>query len=156
MNNRLHAALFILGLILLSVGCTAAQGTSDGEKWYEYEPRTVVLSGTLIEAYGYGPPNYGENPETDKRETYYMVKLVRPISIKGNPQSDTNTDTITGVTKIQLELIPSTNLHDMVGKKMKVRGTLFQAILGRHYTAVILRVHGIGDIELITQRFKRL
>src|ERR1043166_6801310 len=36
--------------------------------WLHYEPEVVTLHGRVTETTEYGPPNYGENPETDSIE----------------------------------------------------------------------------------------
>lgn len=69
---------------------------------FEYGNRDTILTGTIIEATKYGPPNYGEKPETDKKLTYYYLELESPISVKGDPRSDLNQDTFTNVKLIQL------------------------------------------------------
>ena len=122
-------------------------------KWYKYEPEVVTLKGELLSKSAYGPPNYGENPRTDKKVKYYVLKLETPINVKGDPKSEVNTDTYENISEIQMVLIEGItakedmkSMEDKVNKKVTVQGMLFQAITGHHYTKVLIKVR---HIELI-------
>jgi hypothetical protein len=42
--------------------------TAQEKDWLSYQPKVVELKGTLSVKTYYGPPNYGENPDTDAKE----------------------------------------------------------------------------------------
>jgi hypothetical protein len=43
--------------------------------------KDIRISGILVLRMTYGPPNYGENPKTDSRFAYWVVKLDYPIAV---------------------------------------------------------------------------
>ncbi len=117
--------------------------------WYEYEGSGISLIGVIDEVTRYGPPNYGENPETDQKLTYYYLKLETPINVRGNPDSSLNRDTLTGVKLIQLVTLPHENLKGIelkqyLGRRVEICGKLFQAHSGRHFTPVVMDVEAVG------------
>jgi hypothetical protein len=122
------------------------QGSSVG--WYEYGPTHVSTIGVIDEAVRFGPPKYGDNPESDQKLTYYYLTLDRPIGVRGNPNSDLNRETFANVRRIQLVVLPSegkkhTNLRSYLTKKVEVQGKLFQAEAGRHFTDVLMQVEQV-------------
>lgn len=121
-------------------------------RWYEYEPSQSTVTGVIEEATKYGPPNYGENPETDQKLTYYYLRLDDPINVKGNPNSDLDRETFTNVKLIQIILLPGEgkkhlNLRMYLKKRVKVWGRLFQAEAGRHFTDVLMEVEKVTPIK---------
>jgi hypothetical protein len=51
-----------------------------------YEPAVVKLSGILVMDAYYGPPNYGEEPETDPIEQNWTLKLDQPVDVLADPK----------------------------------------------------------------------
>jgi hypothetical protein len=47
----------------------------------------VTLTGKVKVQTFYGPPNYGENPDTDSRETQLILVLAEPICVEANPSN---------------------------------------------------------------------
>ena len=114
-------------------------------KWYDYEPAVVALKGTVILLDGYGPPNYGENPKTDEKVRYYVLKLDKPINVRADSKSDINTDDFLNECLLQLVIL-SDNLEILrakLGKKVVVTGMLYQGHTGHHYTNVLIEVKKI-------------
>ena len=54
-----------------------AQKTQEKE-WLAYQPTIVTLKGTLSVKTFYGPPNYGENPDTDAKEDLPILIFKKP------------------------------------------------------------------------------
>lgn len=52
-----------------------------------YSGDTVTLVGNVKLQTFYGPPNYGENPDTDSRETQAILLLAKPICVDANPSA---------------------------------------------------------------------
>src|SRR5260370_42645824 len=48
-------------------------------------PTVVQLRGRLVVERRYGPPRFGEKPETDARMRVPILVLFNPGSVKGNP-----------------------------------------------------------------------
>jgi hypothetical protein len=69
---------------------TPKQGMLNNEKglkivktdWVEYEPAVVELEGRLINTMFFGPPNFGEDPETDSKEMTRILSLDKPINVR--------------------------------------------------------------------------
>jgi hypothetical protein len=121
----------------------------DGEQWYKYEPEIVALKGTIITLSAFGPPNYGENPDRDEKVIYYALELDNPINVKGNLNSELNTDTFKNISTIQILLSESDrDIKDKINKKVIITGTLFQRITGHHFTKVLIDAQKIDLIDV--------
>ena len=83
----------------------------------------IKLSGKVALKTFYGPPNYGENPDTDARETQAMLFLAKPICVDENPAD--YYDAETGQSEITLVPPSGVNLKDYVAKQVTLQGTLF-------------------------------
>jgi hypothetical protein len=83
----------------------------------------------------YGPPNYGETPDIDRIESYYVLKLLEPITI------------VSGSEKIKVEEIQLLFIGGSGNKidrgSYTVEGKLYLAQTGHHHTPVILIVDKI-------------
>lgn len=121
-----------------------------GSQWYHYEPAVVLLKGILLIKSAYGPPGYGEDPRTDEKVKYIVLKLDNPINVKGDlDQNSINLDTFRNISEIQLVLFSDQMRKDISGKinkKVLIKGTLFEKHTGHHYTDVLMIVQ---QIELI-------
>lgn len=98
------------------------------------------MTGTLTLETFLGPPNYGEDTITDKKEQEYVLNLEKPINIIA-PTEDISggfNEAKTGIKKLQL--IPNEKLGQYVNKKIKVSGKLFGTQTGHHHTEVLLSV----------------
>ena len=117
-----------------------------GADWYEYEPAVVELEGTLVIKTFFGPPNYGEDPETDEKEETRILSLDKPINIRSKDENDP----VLGPTESdvrEVQLVFDGKLRKWVGKKLIVKGTLFHAHTGHHHTDVLLAVESISPAE---------
>jgi hypothetical protein len=112
-------------------------------EWLSYQPTVVELKGTLSVKTYYGPPNYGENPETDAKEALPVLILKEPVNVRGNADSNSGFDrkSVNDVGEIQLVL--TTPYKELIGKTVLVSGTLFHAFTGHHHTDVLMDVGSI-------------
>jgi hypothetical protein len=101
-----------------------------------YEPEKVTLTGRLVYRVFYGPPNYGENPKTDSRETQPILILDAPVDVVANGGDPTD-QTERGVKRITLV---GHSTSRFIGKRIAVEGTLFHANTGHHHTKVLMTV----------------
>lgn len=85
-------------------------------------PGEVTLTGTLTYQRFWGPPNYGEDTLTDKKEIYPILK----------------TDTA------DIQLVTDKNLRSFENKKVSATGVLFEAQTGHHHTKILLE---LGEIK---------
>jgi hypothetical protein len=135
--------LCIASLLLLGF-CLCANPNPQQTRWLSYEPTVVELEGNLTVEIKYGPPNYGENPKTDEKVNVPILVLSQPINVRGDPKSELNKETVEGVTRIQLVFDKtSTTYKQFVGSRVLVKGTLFKAHSGHHYTDVLVSVQDI-------------
>lgn len=139
---RIIITFFVLPLLL----CGFAE-PAQKKGWLSYEPAVVELKGTLTVKRYYGPPNYGENPKTDAKETVPILILSKPINVQGDPDPQTiiNRDSVKGARKIQLILYGQ--YKKFLGKTVLVKGTLFQAHTGHHRTDVLMDVRSIKKLR---------
>jgi hypothetical protein len=113
---------------------------------------TVTLQGVLIEGQFLGPPNYGENAATDRQDLPYLLQL--PTSAeneKGTLHYSPAAEELMLETEMLVQLTIETPIDSLarklVGKRVEVRGTLFDAEVGPQYTHVLMRVIKIRAIR---------
>lgn len=117
----------------------------------QYEPAVVQLTGILNVEDHFGPPNYGENPDEDRVERAYVLRLDRRIDVVGKPSGDLNTASFTDVERVHL--VPGSQpLGAYVGQHMTVEGTLFEGFTGHHVTDVLMRVSNVLRSQKIQQK----
>ena len=90
----------------------------------------------------FGPPNFGEDPKTDSKEETRILVLGKPINVRAKDE----TDPVVGPSAEnvrELQLVFNGPLRKLVGKKLIVKGTLYHAHTGHHFTDVLLRVESI-------------
>jgi len=139
MKTHRLARIALLVLILTPCLETSAQD----KRWLSYEPAIVDLEGKLTVEEKFGPPNFGENPKTDAKVTVPILVLIEPVSIHGNPQYFPFNVEVAGIKRIQLICEPGTRYDRLVGKRVVLKGTLFHAHTGGHYTDVVMDVQSI-------------
>ena len=109
-----------------------------------YAPNEVELRGRLRATEQYGPPNYGENPESDQRLRVLVLTLDKPIDTCADSSSEINNEAVTGVGTVQILVVPGLNLEPLIGQLVTLRGVLSRAVLARHFTPVVFTVVGDG------------
>jgi len=145
-----HIVIFVAVVLLNAIAFASEKpqsGIADsgrGEKgsaeWYQYSPAIVTLVGTLDTESAFGPPGYGESPESDKVEKYYVLKLSKPINVMGQSDTSWNADTVIGISKLQLSLKYGMNFMRFVSKKVVVKGCLLEQVLAFYRTKVFIDV----------------
>ncbi len=99
-----------------------------------YDTEGITLKGKVELKTFFGPPNYGENPETDAKEVQALLKLDMPLcTIESvDEQAEKNQNLVT--------LIPLGNfsLKKFSGQHVSVTGSLIHSISGHHHTPVLI------------------
>jgi hypothetical protein len=137
--------LLLLISALIALGALPARGQ-------EAATVDVKVEGTLQVGQFLGPPNYGENPRNDKIEEAYYLQLPAALEIQLANQRRDGLNREEGLSSeyfIQL-ILPDSNLGElrrMIGKRVKVTGTLFQAESGHHRTSTLMQVRAIAEIQ---------
>ncbi|NIP43327.1 MAG: hypothetical protein GWN61_14015, partial [candidate division Zixibacteria bacterium] len=103
MTNTLIKGL-VLCLVIMS-GTSAYAGVSEETQIYRYVPHESVLVGTLRLGIFYGPPGYGEYPDTDTKESALILVLDEPIDVIADAEDEYN-ETRHGITEVQLVFDP--------------------------------------------------
>ena len=121
------------------------QETQEREKkeWVEYSPAVVELEGKLSIKTSWGPPNFGENPETDSKERSWILSLDKPINVRGKTDPDPGLNTSVEDVR-ELQLVLHKPRRELIGKTVIVKGTLFHAHTGHHHRDVLMDVQSIG------------
>ena len=96
----------------------------------------INASGNILLKQFYGPPNYGETPEIDKIESYYVLQLNEPITFTRGYITET-------VEEIQLIIIDNKNIELNISWNYIVTGNAFFAETGHHHTPIIIIVNMI-------------
>ena len=114
---------------------------------YYYQPQKSSIEGKLITSMEYGPPNYGENPETDEKEYPYILVLDEPIDVIADKSKDPMEIGYSEVSEIQLAVGQDDyeKIDQLVGKRIKVEGSLFYAHTGHHHRDVLMHVDNLTD-----------
>jgi hypothetical protein len=112
-----------------------------------YEPAVVKLSGLLVTEYVYGPPGFGEDPETDQIDRKWQLRLFAPVDVIGTPGDDTNSESENDVGRVALINFSKANLNAHLGKRVVVEGTLFHSHTAHHHTKVLLEVQKVTRLK---------
>ncbi len=139
--------LWVISILLL-LSCNKSS-SSPQTRWLAYEPSIVELSGQLSSTDKYGPPNYGESPETDPKIKILLLKLDTPIAVKGDAGAELNQDSFDKLTELQMICTQqATACQTLIGQHILAKGTLSQAISGHHFTPVVLNIQEVKKEKL--------
>ncbi|MDR0322183.1 MAG: DUF4431 domain-containing protein [Treponema sp.] len=97
----------------------------------------INVNGNISMKEFYGPPNYGETPEIDKIEAYYVLKLREPIILPDGLKP-------IAVEEIQLILNNTISRNFNANWNYNIKGKAFFAFTGHHHTPIILIVDEIS------------
>jgi len=137
-TNSVGRYCLIVCSVLLALSSSRAE--EDRTTWLHFEPTVVKLTGVVGVAYEYGPPNWGDDPKSDKRPGTPILRLSKPINVLGDPTSDVNRGDAENVEEVQLHL---DRYRGLVGKRVIVTGTLYRGRTGWHFTEVGMMVKAI-------------
>ncbi|MBI4406208.1 MAG: DUF4431 domain-containing protein [Deltaproteobacteria bacterium] len=107
-----------------------------------YGPAVVECRGKLRLVYFPGPPNYESIKDGDEREVVYLLELEEPFDIAAanDRKKPLNDSEGWGKNVKRIQLTSNGPLGKHVGKKVIVRGKLFEAIFAHHHTSVLMEV----------------
>jgi len=132
----------MISRVLLTISLLASLPVA-AESCLHYGGSPVSLSGKVKLQTFFGPPNYGENPDTDSRETQAILLLGKPICVEANRKDDEEAEQ----NQREVTLVPfgKENLKDYEGKQIMVQGTLYRAFNGHHHTPVLIEIKHIEN-----------
>jgi hypothetical protein len=140
---RVLKRALIIFFVFIATGGFAETAQNTQKKWLSYQPTVVKLKGTLSVKTYYGPPNYGENPDTDAKEELPILILNKPVNVRGNPDPKAGFDKQSVEDLREMQLVLTMPHKEFIGKTVLVKGTLFHAFTGHHHTDVLMDVRSI-------------
>lgn len=118
-------------------------------KNYFYEPKVSEVKGKLTLNSFYGPPNYGETPETDKIEKVWILTTVNAINVfqeKAEIEEGDFNSTQYNIERVQLTTIKhSIDLKRYENKRITVKGTFWGGHTGHHFTPVLMDIISVSN-----------
>jgi len=159
MRNPLAAVILLLASLVLASSSSVAGALVCSDRSYppncirapneqlHYEPAVVKLSGLLVTQYVYGPPGFGEDPETDQIDRKWELRLFAPVDVIGTPGDDINSESENDVGRVGLVNFSKLNLSAHLGKRVMLEGTLFHAHTAHHHTKVLLSVKKVTRLN---------
>jgi hypothetical protein len=131
-------------LILILLVALVCSGSAQAQHFLHYEPEVVELAGQLVLQSKYGPPNFGEQPKTDKKLRVPILVLRDRVSLLPDNGDGPNSKSAYNVRQVQLVfLVNGTSYKALIGKPVVVKGKLFHAHTGHHFTDVLMKVDSI-------------
>lgn len=133
-------------LLSVLVSCTRpidemarSKNISEGEptQTFSYNSKDAIITGVIkIEEY-FGPPGYGDDPDSDEVEKPYILLLNEAIEVKVNDSVDwINRD-------IRTEEIHLAPLHGILlknGEQVRVKGQFYSSHTGHHRRPLLMAV----------------
>lgn len=116
--------------------------TAIGAPCLSYDKPATLTGKVAIKTF-FGPPNFGENPETDARETQAILLPAKPVCVNGNDEYDLEKN------QTEVTLVPprGVNWKAFAGKQVTVHGSLFHADNGHHHTTILMQVARVGQVR---------
>lgn len=135
----------VIGLLTLTFLFIAGWSSVSAQKCLEYETVPVTLTGTLYSKVFAGPPNYESIRRGDRKETAIILKLDTLICTVGSDPLGFDVP-YSNIRDMQLVIYDDKQwktVHQQMGKRIAVTGTLFGAHTGHHRTQVLISVGSI-------------
>lgn len=114
-----------------------------------YEPSVSEIQGKLTFNSFYGPPNYGETPEIDMLERVWILNLdilINVHQVKSRLSEGEFNSTLYNIDRIQLSNARDRiNLSEYENRIIKIKGTLWEANTGHHFTPVLMDVISLSE-----------
>ena len=114
-------------------------------------PLPVTVQGILQVGEFLGAPGHGENPSSDEAEQIYYLQLPAPLSIQVQPAATLAefSAAVRGGSYVQLVIFDEERsvAKSLVGKKIRIVGTLVETEAGRHRTPAVLQVKSLSAVR---------
>lgn len=134
-------------MAMLFAGINAAMGQAKPRAGcLSYEPVVVTLRGKLVRKTFPGPPNYQSIHRGDTPETAWILELSTPACVNPDPVQPDLNPALDDVRSVQLVFrgeVEVKEQHNLWGKTVIIKGTLFGAHTGHHHADAILTIVSI-------------
>jgi hypothetical protein len=127
-----HAAITVVASLAIPLATPAKSDC------LSYEPSRVSIQGALNRVIFPGPPNFQDVERGDKPEPYFVLQLQQPVCVdKGKYEDEPS---LSDILSIQLGLTGPqySQFRSLLGKRVRLSGTLSAATTGHHHTPVML------------------
>ncbi|MFG6459693.1 DUF4431 domain-containing protein [Roseateles sp. BYS96W] len=124
--------------------CAALTGAPAQAACLAYGRPLAGLAGKLEVRDFFGPPGYGENPGTDRRERQAVLVLDEPVCADAGALAGE----VAEVGQRELTLTPGgagIGFTAWAGRRVVVGGELFHAFTAHHHTPLLVRVTHIAQ-----------
>ena len=121
------------------------QQNTQTPKEYSYEPSVSVITGIIKVKTFFGPPGYGESPETDAKEKVFILELTNLINLVEDKDDNTFNLAQSNISEVQLTSTSDITFTDYIGKNVRLTGGFFAAHTGHHFTDVLMDVAQIKE-----------
>jgi hypothetical protein len=138
LRRLVHTAVFVLAATL-----SAAVPRSTGQL------PVARVQGVLQTGVFFGPPNYGENPGSDRREIEFYLQLPAPIGTQ-NPNLKLGADyekLFEHFVQVRFAEADNTRARSLVGRKVAVEGTLEPQMTGHDRTGITMTAKKFDEIK---------
>jgi hypothetical protein len=131
-------------LVLVAAALVAVGGKASAkEACLKYEPEIVKLVGVTTRHTFPGPPNYESVKNGDAPERYWFLRLPRPVCVQPSNTADDTQEVESGVKLLQIIIHDYGSVRPLLGRKVRITGTLMHAISGHHHTKVLINASHI-------------
>lgn len=102
----------------------------------------ISLSGTVTLRTFFGPPNFGEDPETDSKVTQAILKLDRPLCVLESDSEEAERG------QREITLVPSgkMSLRFLDKKRVRATGSLYHGFNGHHNTPLLIQLSSLPEV----------
>ena len=134
MTGAMRVALFV-GLLCWVPQASAAQTCAT---IYESKFTIQTLSGALHRQLFWGPPNFGEHPETDQHYRGWMLRLDAPLRVLNVPTQFNGNGELRDIQiRVERGSLLYRSIDQLTGKHVITSGNLVVAVLPSDNTAVV-------------------
>lgn len=113
-----------------------------GADCLRFESANTEIVGALIERHFPGPPNYESVARGDVDERAFIVELGSPVCVEAEPGEEAPEAPLSGVCSVHV-YSTDIDLGRFVGKRLVIRGRIFEAFTGHHHAPVVLEVTSV-------------
>jgi hypothetical protein len=146
MKKRLSAALGLSTLLASSAFAAPTKVKFDSSQTLAFGDE-VEIRGKLQVGDFFGPPGFGENPNKDKNERFFILQLPSAIRVSSSGASKDGPDLGVSFLQIIVRDFDKVPLKDKVGRKILLTGKLVPSSGPRNHTPVLIDANQVGVLE---------
>jgi hypothetical protein len=143
--------IFTISISLLLVFFQSVFAEEKIEDCFSYEPEIISLTGIIQRETFPGPPNYSSIENGDEEMIYWILHLDGKICVEKNlndPGQPYYNISTYNIAELQLVFGDDKNYdqyRSLLGKKVKVHGTLYHQYAARHVATILINVNDLDS-----------